>query len=38
MKISYETKQSLKNVRTVQGGCWAECCTYHYNTASNGSY
>lgn len=36
MEIEYEV-EFLEEVEAT-GGCWAECCTYHYNWASNGSY
>lgn len=38
MKVKYKVKKTVENIQNVSGGCWAECCTIHYNTASNGSW
>lgn len=38
MKVVVKLKKNPNLPLNVAGGCWAECCTYHYNTASNGSY
>lgn len=36
MTIEYQVQLIIET--HAIGGCWAKCCTYHYNTASNGSF